>query len=72
MQETLDAWRIQIDEKKELVAVTEEFLLDRTKRFENYRSNYIEQREDFDEHLRICRALLDEKKHDSDKEVSDK
>lgn len=52
-----------LDEKKELVAVTEEFLNDRIKRFEGYNENYSQQREDFEERLRICKANLNDKKH---------
>ncbi len=54
--------KIGLDEKKELVAVSEEFLADRIKRFESYKLNYNQQREDFEERLRICKASLNEKK----------
>lgn len=54
--------KIGLDEKKELVAVTEEFLADRIKRFEGYKANYNQQRDDFEDRLRICKASLNEKK----------
>jgi hypothetical protein len=50
--------KIGLDEKKKLVGVTEEYLLDRTKRFEGYRSVYQDRKEWFNEQNRKCEADL--------------
>lgn len=44
-----------IDEKNKLVSVSEEYLLERVKRFEGYRDLYEKQKEDFQERIRICK-----------------
>lgn len=48
--------KMVIDENKDLVTVSEEFFLDRIKRFEDYRERYAAQKEDFAEKVRICQA----------------
>lgn len=48
--------KMVIDEKKNLVNVSEEYFLDRIKRFEGYKDGYENQKEDFQEKLRICKS----------------
>ncbi|PWU16210.1 MAG: hypothetical protein C5B49_10860 [Bdellovibrio sp.] len=48
--------KMVIDEQKNLVNVSEEYFLDRIRRFENYRDSYEKQKEDYEERLRICQA----------------
>lgn len=48
--------KMVIDEQKNLVNVSEEFFLDRIKRFEDYKERYESQKDDFEEKLRICSA----------------
>jgi hypothetical protein len=49
------------DEEKQLVAVTEDYLIERIKRFENYRESYLERKDWFNEELRKCKAQLAER-----------
>jgi len=53
--------KIGIDEKKEVVAISDEYILDRIKRFESHRDSYLKQKEQFEEDLRICNADVKEK-----------
>lgn len=48
--------KMVIDEQKNLVNVSEEYFLDRIKRFEDYKERYESQKEDFEEKLRVCSA----------------
>lgn len=50
--------KIGLDEKENLVSVSEEFLLDRIKRYEYYRAGYLKQKDDFKDRIRICKAEL--------------
>ena len=50
--------KIGFDEKAQLVGVKEEYLLDRSKRFENYKENYLKQKDDFEDQLRACKTSL--------------
>jgi len=54
--------KMVLDEDKNLVNVSEEFFLERIKRFEGYRESYLSQRDDFDERIRICNYELKKKK----------
>lgn len=49
------------DEEKKLVAVTEDYLSDRIKRFEGYKETYQERKEWFQEEIRKCKAEALEK-----------
>lgn len=53
-QEDKFVGKLVIDEKKDLVNVSEEYFLDRIKRFEGYSDGYEKQKEDFEEKLRVC------------------
>lgn len=46
--------KLIIDENNQIVTVTEEYLLERIKRYENYRDSYEKQKEDYEERIRIC------------------
>lgn len=48
--------KMVIDEQKNLVNVSDEYVLDRIKRFEGYKDRYQSQKDDFEEKLRICSA----------------
>lgn len=48
--------RMVIDENKNLVNVSDEYFLDRIKRFEDYRERYEKQKDDFEDRVRICQA----------------
>lgn len=54
--------KMVLDEDKNLVNVSEEFFVERIKRFEGYRESYLSQRDDFDERIRICNHELKKKK----------
>lgn len=51
-----------IDENDQLVNVSEEFFLERIKRFEGYKEAYLSQKDDFEEKVRICEHDLKKKK----------
>jgi hypothetical protein len=53
-QEDKFVGKMVLDEKKDLVNVSEEYFLDRIKRFEGYQDGYEKQKEDFEEKVRIC------------------
>lgn len=46
--------KMVIDEKNALVNVNEEYFLDRIKRFQDYKDRYEQQKDDFEEKLRVC------------------
>lgn len=47
--------KMAVDETKSLVNISDEYFLDRIKRFEGYKEGYESQKEDFEEKLRICK-----------------
>lgn len=51
-----------IDENDQLVNVSEEYFLERIKRFEGYKEAYLSQKDDFEEKVRICEHDLKKKK----------
>jgi len=54
--------RMGKDENKQLVGVSEDYLSNRIKRFEGYKSSYQERQSWFDEEIRKCQADLKDKK----------
>jgi hypothetical protein len=54
--------KIGLDEKKNLVAVSEEFLKDRIDRFRGYRTKLQGREDEFEEKVRICRNDLEDRK----------
>jgi hypothetical protein len=57
-----DEWNIGYDEKEKLVAVTEEFLIDRIDRFKKYRQTLMKRQDEYEEKLEICDAEVKAKK----------
>lgn len=53
-----DDFKIGIDEQKKLVAVTEEFLVDRIQRFRGYKSLLNKRQDEYEEKVAICKADL--------------
>jgi hypothetical protein len=60
-----DEYKIGIDEKDKIVAVSEEFLKDRIARFRGYKAVLQKREDDLDEKLRICQAELRSRKADA-------
>jgi hypothetical protein len=60
--EKLKPGKVGSDENKKLVAVSEDYLLDRIKRFEKYKEDYQDRKEQFSEDIRKCQADLTEHK----------
>lgn len=54
--------KMVIDEHDQLVNVSEEYFLERIKRFEGYKEAYLAQKDDFEEKVRICEHDLKRKK----------
>lgn len=61
-----DNWEVGADERDKLVAVTEELLHDRIKRFKTYRKLLHKRQDEYEEKLEICDSKLDAMKHDYD------
>ena len=61
MIDKLKPGQIGRDEQKQLVGVTEEYLGDRIKRFEGYKTSYQERKDWFDEEVRKCQTDLKDK-----------
>lgn len=55
-------FNIGVDEKDKIVAVSEEFLKDRIKRFDGYRQTLLKRQDEYEEKLEICDAALKAKK----------
>lgn len=53
-----EEYKIGIDEKEKIVAVSEEFLKDRITRFRGYKSVLQKREDDLDDKLKICQAEL--------------
>lgn len=53
-----DDFKIGIDEQKKLVAVTEEFLVDRIQRFRGYKNLLNKRQDEYEEKVAICKAEL--------------
>lgn len=58
--------KLGIDEKGDLVALEEEFLRDRMKRFKGYKRTLLKRRSEYQDKLEICEAELRSRKHDRD------
>ncbi len=54
--------KMVLDEKDQLVNVTEEYFLERIKRFESYKDAYSRQKDDFEEKVRVCEYDAKKKK----------
>ncbi len=59
-----DEWEVGIDEKDKIVGVSEEFLLDRIKRFKDYKRVLQKRQDEYKEKVEICDAKLEAKKHE--------
>ena len=62
-----DEWEVGIDEKEKIVGVSEEFLLDRIKRFKGYKRTLQKREDEYKEKLEICDAKLEAQKFDMGK-----
>jgi hypothetical protein len=56
-----DEFQIGIDEENKLVGVSEEFLLDRIKRFKGYKAVLDKRQDEYEEKVAICKADLKSK-----------
>lgn len=54
-----------LDEEKNLVAVSEEFIKDRIKRFKEYKRILVKRQNEYEEKLEICKAEVKSRKHDA-------
>ncbi len=60
--------KIGIDEKENLVAVTEEYLKDRIKRFQEYKRIYLKREEEYQTKVDVCKADVRTRKLDIEQE----
>lgn len=60
-----DEYKIGIDEKEKIVAVSEEFLKDRIERFRGYKNVLQKREDDLEQKLQICQAELKSRKSDA-------
>jgi hypothetical protein len=66
-----DEWKVGIDEKEKIVGVSEEFLLDRIKRFKDYKRVLQKRQDEYKEKVEICDAKLESKKHEMKQKKSE-
>jgi hypothetical protein len=59
--EKIKGGKVGKDEEKQLVAVSEDYLLERIKRFEKYKDDYSDRKEQMSEEIRKCQAELKER-----------
>lgn len=60
-----EEYKIGLDEENKLVAVSEEYLKDRIKRFQGYKQVLMKRQDEYEEKVDICKAELKAKKQDS-------
>jgi hypothetical protein len=59
-----DEYKIGVDEEDKVVAVTEEFLKDRIKRFKRYKRILQKRQDEYEEKIEICKTELKSRKYD--------
>lgn len=59
-----EEYKIGLDEEKQLVGVSEEFLKDRIARFQGYKQVLMKRQDEYEEKVDICKAELKSRKHD--------
>ena len=62
-----DEFKIGLDEKEQLVGVSEEFLKDRIERFRNYKNVLMKRQDEYEDKVAICKTELTGRKHDVEK-----
>lgn len=62
-----DEFKLGIDEKEQLVGVTEEFLKDRIERFRNYKNVLMKRQDEYEDKVQICKTELASRQHDVQK-----
>lgn len=67
-----DEWEVGIDEKDKIVGVSEEFLLDRIKRFKGYKRTLQKRQDEYTEKLEICDAKFEAQKYDLEQKKKSK
>ena len=60
-----EEYKIGLDEENKLVAVSEEYLKDRIKRFQGYKQVLLKRQDEYEEKVDICKAELKSKKQDT-------
>ncbi|HWU43306.1 MAG TPA: hypothetical protein VN132_07710, partial [Bdellovibrio sp.] len=61
--------KIGLDDKKNLVAVSTDYLRDRIRRFENYKATYRQRKDWYETQIKICNANLDNKTYKAAKQA---
>jgi hypothetical protein len=59
-----EEYKIGLDEDKQLVGVSEEFLKDRITRFQGYKQVLVKRQDEYEEKVDICKAELKARQHD--------
>lgn len=59
-----EEWKIGLDDKEKIIGVSEEFLLDRIKRFREYKRVLMKREDEYKEKIEICDAALEAQIHD--------
>ncbi len=66
-----EEFKVGVDERNKLVAVSEEFLADRIARFRDYKMILMKRQDEYDDKVQICRTELASRKFDADKAKAD-
>ena len=61
-----DDFTVGIDEKDKIVGVSEEFLMDRIKRFKGYKQVLMKREDEYQEKLEVCDTELDSRLHEQE------
>ncbi len=67
-----DDFKMGLDEQDKIVGVTEEFLKDRLNRFREYKRILNKRNEEYEDKIEVCKAELNSRKFDQDKEAQNK
>lgn len=62
--------KIGLDEKKNLVAISTDYLKDRIRRFENYKATYKQRKDWYETQIKICTANIDRKTFKANKQAA--
>lgn len=65
-----EEFKIGVDEKEKIVAVSEEFINDRLTRFKGYKSTLQKRQDEYEDKLEVCEAALKSRQHDAKKSAS--
>lgn len=67
-----DDFTVGIDEQDKIVGVSEEFLMDRIKRFKGYKQTLMKREDEYKEKLEVCDTELESRQHEMEEKKAQK